>query len=338
MKISEALYEFILGSQAIQYAVFDKRGLLEFACQQFQQSLVRNVEIGMPVEEVFPELLGMEQVIESSLGDGQSMQIDDILCCDSSDEKYISLQILAFQEKTLIVVADTTEKANTHQRLMQQRNELSLLTKELEQTKARLLDISTRFLPSQVFNSLLADKRSPSINGEVRDVTILFADIRGFTRWSEKRNSKEVFNLINRFLEKVIEIVFSHNGTLDKFMGDGFLVIFNAPYDQPDHILHALECAREISRLENEGLRFGIGVHSGQAMTGNIGNAQLMNYTVLGAVVNTAKRLEEFAQPGEVLLSETCAGLPEYTDQVEYLSALQIDKHIEPMPVYRLKC
>lgn len=334
-----SFYEFLLESQSIRYAVFDGKGRLEFTSPQFGLSLSRKDDVGLAVVTVFPELLGMMEVVEDAMERGKSVEIENIVRFDSLDGKdYISLQILPFQKKILIIVRDTTDRAKIEQRLMQQRNELSLLTAELEKTKKRLFNISTRFLPTQVFDSLISDRRkSPRISGELRDVTILFADIRGFTKWSEKRSPEDIFDLINSFLTKVIDIVVSYNGTLDKFMGDGFLVIFNAPHNQPDHIQRAIGCAQEISRIENNGLRFGIGVHSGKAMAGNIGNAQLMNYTVLGAVVNIAKRLEEFAQAGEVLLSETSACVTEYADQIEYLSDLKIDKRLAPVPVYRLK-
>jgi len=337
-KMTQNLFEFLLESQSIQYAVFDENRLLESTSSDFSRHFFRKVKSGETINTVFPELLGMEQVLDDGINRGERVEIDNIISFDQSGkEQYLSLQVLPFRKKILIVARDTTDSATIEQRLMQQRNELSLLTNELEKTQARLVDITGRFVPGQVFDSLLADKNAPRVNGVLRDVSIVFADIRGFTKWSQDRAPEDTFDLVNSFLTQVIDIVSSYNGTLDKFMGDGFMAIFNAPHTQADHIQRAVKCAEKISKIEKQGLYFGVGVHSGQAMAGNIGNAQIMNYTVLGAAVNTAKRLEEAAKAGEVLLSESTVQALDYFAQTEYISDLHIHKHLAPVPIYRLK-
>jgi len=142
------------------------------------------------------------------------------------------------------------------------------------------------------------------LGGQRREVTVLFADLHGFTSWAETREPEEVMDVLNSALEKAVGILLENGATLDKFLGDAILAIFNAPFDQPDHADQALICAQKINFLKSPvpELRFGIGINTGVAVVGNIGTYKATNYTVLGDIVNIAKRLEEITNPGQVIL------------------------------------
>lgn len=337
---AEALLEVILRSQNIEYAIFDEQGTLELASPGLEKKLARHVSVGEPLEVVFPELTGMFPDLQQALGHGEDFQIEHIARPDwNNGNGYMSLHFIPWQGSILALVKDTSLTASLEQRLMQQRNEFALLAGKLERMQAHLLDITTRFLPGQVVSSLLEERRPPAIGGECREVTVLFADLRGFTRWSVGKEPGRIFENLNRLLAEMARIVLAWDGTLDKFMGDGIMALFNAPHDQPDHIERATHCALELSRLvfPESHLRLGIGIHSGKAIAGFVGAAQAMNYTALGETVNLAKRIEESAAGGEVLVSEKVASCLQPSFKLTFRRNLPWGGERAVVPLYRVE-
>src|SRR6185295_9942805 len=151
------------------------------------------------------------------------------------------------------------------------------------------------------------DADAPFIAQE-RDLTVLFADIVGFTAMAEGMPPPQVAQLLNTYLGVMSDIVFEHEGTLDKFIGDAVMAVFGAPLEQPDHALRAVRTAqdmrRALSRLNANRaspIRMRISVHSGAALAGDMGSPKRREYTVLGDVVNTASRLEKLDGPDEII-------------------------------------
>jgi adenylate cyclase len=174
-----------------------------------------------------------------------------------------------------------------------------------------------RYVSRQVMDTVLDSGQVPMIRGDRRKVTVLFCDIRGFTRMSESMRPEQVVQILNEYFEKVVEIVFRNGGTLDKFIGDGVMAVFGAPQDDPYQEEHAVRTALEIrdelrllsAHLVKRGLpalAVGIGVNSGNAIVGNIGSSQRMEYTAIGDTVNLASRLESATRElsVDVLISE----------------------------------
>lgn len=152
------------------------------------------------------------------------------------------------------------------------------------------------------------------LGGENRDVAVLFVDIRGFTTLSESLKPEQVVDILNGYLELTTESIFRHGGTLDKFVGDATMAVFNAPFDTEDYTYKAILAAWDIvqggKRIEKEYVKrygkqvgFGVGVNCGPAVVGNIGCDFRMDYTAIGDTVNTAARLESKAPKGTVLIS-----------------------------------
>jgi class 3 adenylate cyclase len=174
---------------------------------------------------------------------------------------------------------------------------------------ARVVDMFGRYVPRAVVNQLILQPELDALRlgGTKREVTVLFADIRGFTSFSEKMPPDQVVAELNSILKIMVECTFEHQGTLDKFIGDAILVLFNAPLDQTDHVQRAVRMAVDMqSRLANHSshLSVGIGVHVGQAVVGNIGTPERMEYTAIGSTVNIASRLCDVAQAGKVIVSK----------------------------------
>ncbi|MGH9752740.1 MAG: adenylate/guanylate cyclase domain-containing protein [Blastocatellia bacterium] len=182
-----------------------------------------------------------------------------------------------------------------------------------KQAQARLS--FERFLPRHVVDQILRSPDEVKLGGVRQKVTALFADIRGFTTLSETRAPEQIVNLLNRYFSMVSEIIFKHGGALDKYIGDGLVAFFGAPYVGELDAVNAIRAAVEMQRSMigfNEGLRvenlppiqIGIGVNTGPAIVGHIGSETRLDYTAIGDTVNTASRLEGIAQPGQIVISE----------------------------------
>ena len=159
-------------------------------------------------------------------------------------------------------------------------------------------------------------KYNIKLGGENRHVAVLFVDIRGFTPMSESLEPEQVVDILNRYLNLTTNSIFNNGGTLDKFIGDATMAVFNAPFDLDDYIFRAVKTAWDIvsggNAIEEEFLEkygksvsFGVGVNCGNAVVGNIGCDFRMDYTAIGDTVNTAARLESNAKRGQVLISDS---------------------------------
>ena len=175
-----------------------------------------------------------------------------------------------------------------------------------------------RFMPEYVVKQILNNPDSFKLGGINQTVTILFADIRGFTAFSERENPEKVVGLLNRYFSRMSEIIFAHGGTLDKYIGDGLMAIFGAPNATPEDARNALKTAitmqRQLSGLNKEleaenlaRINIGIGLHTGVATVGYIGSDRRSEYTAIGDTVNLASRLESAARGGQILVSEATA-------------------------------
>jgi len=174
------------------------------------------------------------------------------------------------------------------------------------------------YVSPTVVKTLLQKPDELNLHGEKRYVTILFSDIRGFTTISESMSPEQLGRLLNNYLGQMTEILMNENGTLDKYIGDAVMGIFNAPLDHPDHPEVAARTAirmqtalKELNQGYQEefgvNIRIGIGVHSGEAIIGNFGSPRRFNYTAMGDTVNLASRLEGQTKTYgvEIIVSET---------------------------------
>ncbi|MGB5415188.1 MAG: adenylate/guanylate cyclase domain-containing protein [Polyangiales bacterium] len=190
----------------------------------------------------------------------------------------------------------------------------TLFAKRIEQ-EAVMRERFRRLLSPAIAEQVLSGQLEVTKGGELRETTILFADIRGFTSMSESHEPEIVVDALNEYFERMVEIAFRYEGTLDKFIGDEMMVLFGSPVAHDDDADRAVRAALEMQgalsdlneRHEAQGLppfEIGIGINTGEVVAGYIGSSQALEYTVIGDPVNTGARLCSLAKPGQTLLSE----------------------------------
>jgi adenylate cyclase len=206
----------------------------------------------------------------------------------------------------------------------------------------------SRFMPEYVVKQLLESPDSFRLGGVNQTITVLFADIRGFTAISERENPEKVVGLLNRYFSTMSEIIFAHGGTLDKYIGDGLMALFGAPTATADDALNAVKAAVTMQKrllslneeLSNEGygrIAVGIGLHTGEATIGYIGSDKRSEYTAIGDTVNLASRLESNAAGGEILISEATSNASGNLIPVNSREPLTVKNRVQPVNVFEVR-
>ena len=207
----------------------------------------------------------------------------------------------------------------------------------------------SRYVSHQVARKILDSPEGAEIMSEGRrtHAAILISDIRGFTPMSEALDPVELVRLLNLYFSRMVDVVFRHDGTLDKFVGDALIVVFNDPFDQPDAEKRALACAAEmqaeIAAFNKEQaaagrrtLGVGIGVHCGPVVAGNVGSKFRMDYTVMGDTVNFTSRLQGKAPAGAVYVSAAVQKKTSEDFSYKDLGRMEFKGYSEPAGVYEL--
>jgi class 3 adenylate cyclase len=218
----------------------------------------------------------------------------------------------------------------------------------MEQSDKRFVkELFGRYISPQIAKEIVsrADTGELRLGGEQREVTVLFADIRNFTRISEQFSPEAIVEMLNTYLSVVADAVVQHDGIVNKFAGDNIMAIWNAPQSQPEHALLAVRAAWEaqqkIAELKQSDsqlfpVQFGIGINTGIALAGNVGSVGRTEYTVIGDSVNTASRICSGTLGGEVWI-----GAETYNHTKDYIEAEKLDPQsfkgkATPVVVYRV--
>ncbi len=199
------------------------------------------------------------------------------------------------------------------------------------------------YMSPDVATALLADPEQAALGGAVVEVTALFADLRGFTGFSERSTPEEIVVMLNRYFEHATAAILNEGGTVVQFVGDALMALFNAPARQDDHPVRAaraalvMQAAVETTAASSPGWpRFRVGINTGPALVGNIGSTALRSFNAMGDAVNVAARLESVAQPGQVVIGgSTRAKLPADA-AVEPLGELTVKGRRNAVVAYRL--
>ena len=206
----------------------------------------------------------------------------------------------------------------------------------------------SRFMPEYVVKQLLDNPNSFRLGGANQTITVLFADIRGFTALSEREKPEKVVGLLNRYFSAMSDIIFDHGGTLDKYIGDGLMALFGAPSASPADAMNAVKAAvamqKRLGMLNKElhadgfgEVSIGIGLHTGEATVGYIGTDKRSEYTAIGDTVNLASRLESNAAGGQILMSEATATASGNLIPVNPREPLTVKNRVQPVNVFEVK-
>ncbi len=218
------------------------------------------------------------------------------------------------------------------------------LTRKIEQdalTRESLLRMMSPNLAEQVMSGKLKVEKG----GANRDMTVLFADIRGFTSMSAERKAADIVAMLNEYFELMVEIIFKYEGTLDKFIGDAIMVVWGAPVSHPDDPIRAVKTAVEMQQALDElnrvrlgrgeaSLHVGIGINTGEGVAGYMGSTKKMEYTVIGNTVNVASRLCSKAGQGEIVVSEMTYGRIGGAFPAKALPPAQVKGISQPLRTY----
>lgn len=266
----------------------------------------------------------------------ESSQVTEALDMGAND--YLTKPI----DKSVLLarVRTQTSLAQTHQ-------EVATLAHDVGQRNKLLLKLLGRYVTDEVSENLLESPETSRLGGNIQKVTILFADLRGFTHISENMSPDRVATMLNHYFGEMIEIIRKYRGTVDKLIGDGLMATFGAPRERARDAERALACAIEMQMAMSRvnalnvcddlpQLTMGIGINTGDVMVGNIGSDKHASFSVIGSHVNLAARIQSFAQGNEILISEsTCneGGADVRVDEKLEIQPRGLD---HPVVVYRL--
>ncbi len=225
----------------------------------------------------------------------------------------------AFTRKDLQILTGFARQAAVlikHHRLIKQMEEEIVVREKLH-----------RLLSPQLVEEVVSGRLQLKKGGELRRATVMFADIRNFTSYSENQPPQKVVEVLNEYFELMVDVIFKHEGTLDKFIGDEIMAVWGAPISHPDDTERAVRCAIEMQEaltvlnanrqgVGEQTLRIGVGLNTGEVVAGYMGSTKSMNYTVMGDVVNTAARICSAAGPDHIVI-----GHDTYLDVMDIITA-----------------
>jgi len=218
-------------------------------------------------------------------------------------------------------------------------------TDELRKTQEMIRRTFERYVAPSVVDQLLNDPAQVKLGGTLQEVTVMFADLEGFTGISEKTDPEQLLHVLNMYHTMSVGVIRENGGTVDKFIGDGVMALFNTPLRQPDHALRAVRAAWQIrSALDVFCKQFdpmfrmqiNFGVHSGMAVVGNVGAPDLMNYTAVGDTVNLAARLQQMSFEGRILISGVTYELVRDYTVTECIGTVKVKGRAELVTTYEV--
>jgi adenylate cyclase len=220
--------------------------------------------------------------------------------------------------------------------------------KTVKEERRLIKDVFSRYLSDSVVARLVENPDLVHLDGDKKEGTIFFADIRGYTSFSEGKDPEYIIKILNEYFSVAVEIIMDHRGYIDKFIGDAIMAAWGVPLktEEEDAQL-AVSCALELQKMvksskraffknEASNLKIGIGIHTGPLVAGNLGSAQRVDYTVIGDTVNIASRLEGIAGPNEIIITGSTLSLLSKNFKVEERSPVRLKGKKKPLKIFNV--
>ncbi len=343
----ERYQESIFASMTNLLVTTDRRGTVQYFNRAAAERLdLQDEHIGKPLSEVFGSrvdsrvLNALEQ--SGTTGDEQ-LGIEGIISGRDGREIDFSLNVSPLQGKrgrhegiTLLLTDQTAER------------ELKGQMKVVKEERRLVKDMFARYLSNDLVENLIQQPNSVRLGGDKKLATTFFADIRGYTSFSEGKDPEHIITVLNAYFQEAVEVIINYRGFIDKFIGDAIMAIWGVPLQSEEQdAINAVSCALEIQdRISSpkrafftgdaSNLRVGIGMHTGPLVAGNLGSTQRMDYSVIGDSVNVAARLESIAQGGQVIITQDTRDMIGDRFKLQELDAVQVKGKKDPITIFRV--
>jgi len=307
---------------------------------------LREELVGKPFEKVFNASLGkkvLRAITEADAQDEAKPGIEGIMKRKEDEDMDFRLNISPLRgkrgKKEGLTLLFTDQ---THERQLQSKME------SVVEERRIVKDMFARYLSSDIVQTLVDRPDLVKPGGDKKMATILFADIRGYTSFSETKDPEYIIDVLNAYFSEAVEIIIKYKGYIDKFIGDAIMAAWGVPiFSEEDDALAAVECAVELQNLvdskernfftgDASKLRVGIGMHTGPLIAGNLGSSRRMDYSVIGDTVNVAARLEGVAGPGQVIITQKTRDLIGDKFKVKALEPVQVKGKVKPLNIYNV--
>jgi class 3 adenylate cyclase/PAS domain-containing protein len=342
----ERYQENVFNSMTNMIITTDEAGQIYYFNEPAARAMsLKQEDLGRGLENVFRGCLSPKAItaIQKSLQDGEEiLGFEGIYRGDDNDMDY-SLNITPLKTPrgkkegmTLLFTNQTREK------------ELKKAVKTVNDERRLIKDMFARYMSQEVMTSLMESPDSIKLGGDKREATVFFADIRGYTSFSEGRDPEVIVEILNEYFSEAVENVIQYKGYIDKFIGDCIMAVWGVPMQpKKDDAINAVSCAvaiqeavrsskRKFFRKEASRLRIGIGVNTGPLVAGNLGSIQRMDYSVIGDTVNLAARLEGAAEADEIIISQATRDQIGNHFNLEKREPIRVKGKVKPIKIYNV--
>jgi class 3 adenylate cyclase/PAS domain-containing protein len=342
----ERYQDNVFNSMTNMIVTTDAEGYIYYFNEAAAQSMnLKEDDLNRSLENTFKNSLSAKtlRTIVQSLNEGSEiLGLEGIYRSGESELDY-SLNVTPLKTPrgkkeglTLLFTNQTREK------------ELKQTVQAVTEDRRLIKDMFARYMSQEVIASLLESPDNVKLGGDKRDATVFFADIRGYTSFSENHDPENIVEILNEYFTEAVENVIHHKGYIDKYIGDCIMAVWGVPMMHgKEDAINAVSCAvaiqdlirstkRKIFRKEAKKLRVGIGINTGPLVAGNLGSMQRMDYSVIGDTVNLAARLEGAAGPDAIIISQSTRDQLGERFQLEKRDSIQVKGKEKPIKIYNV--
>jgi len=342
----ERYQDFVFNSMTNMIITTDAEGQIYYFNEPATEAMGLNEEdLGRNLENAFRKSLSSKTVktILKSLENGNEILGLEGIYRNGDKEMDYSLNVTPLKTPrgrkeglTLLFTNQTREK------------ELKQTVQVVSEERRVIKDMFARYMSNEVMTRLMETPDSVKLGGDKREATVFFADIRGYTSFSEGRDPEVIVEILNEYFSEAVEYVVQYKGYIDKFIGDCIMAVWGVPMmPEKDDAINAVSCAiaiqnlvrstkRKFFRRDASRLRIGIGINTGPLVAGNLGSMQRMDYSVIGDTVNLASRLEGVAEADEIIISQTTRNQIGDAFELEKRDSVRVKGKEKPIQIYNV--